>query len=201
MHGMKTFAFAAAILGLTSLTGCPAEEPEDFGTIRIEIAPQNGDTTMFDGTVEVVATVQYETCLRKFYLERNVSYQQTGPEGAAVFEEWADRLCAYDGIVDCEVEEIEQILLEVNDAYNLSVSFKINDPSTLAYRELHVGPIPTEEFAACQDGLRPRVELRQAGLIGRDSEGSKLWDIATLPGQNVAVVGQGAPLRVTVSAD
>jgi hypothetical protein len=199
MHGMKTaFAFTTALVGLTTLTSCKPEEPEDFGTIRIEMAPLGGNTDIFAGTVEVVATVHYETCLQDFYLSRMPTFQQDGPDGAPVFEEWADRLCSseFGDIPDCEVTSIEQSLLEVNNVYTLKVTYKINDYTTLSYRELHVGPIPVEEFADCGDELRPRVELQQSGLLGRDSQGQQLWRISTLPASNVAVANQGAPLRV-----
>jgi hypothetical protein len=202
MHGMRTaFAFVTALVGLTSLASCTPEEPEDFGTVRIEISPLGGAVDMYNGTTEIVATIHYETCLQEFYLQRKPSYQQDGPEGAAVFEEWSERLCSdFDKTVDCEVELMEQVLLELNNVYTLRVTYKINDPSTIAYRELHIGPIPVEGFAECGDGQRPRVELQQAGLVGRDSQGGQLWRISTLPGQNVAVANQGAPLRVeTVS--
>jgi hypothetical protein len=196
---MKTaFAYATALLGLITLTSCQPDEPEDFGTIRIEMAPLAGNTDIFNSTVEVVATVHYETCLQDFYLNRKPTYQQTGPDGAPVFEEWATRLCSseFSDIPDCEVTEIEQALLDVNNVYTLKVTYKINDASTLAYRELHVGPIPTEEFAACGSESRPRVELQQTGLLGRNSMGQQIWRISTLPASNVAVANQGAPLRV-----
>jgi hypothetical protein len=198
MHGMRTaFAFVTALVGLTTLASCTPEEEETFGTIRIEMAPLGGAVSMYNGTAEVVATVHYETCLQEFYLQRNPTFQQDGPDGAAVFEEWRDRLCSdFDKIADCEVTSIEQTLIDVSNVYTLKVTFKINDPSTLAYRELHVGPIPLESFAGCGDNQRPRVELQQAGLIGRSAQGAQLWRISTLPGQNVAVANQGAPLRV-----
>jgi hypothetical protein len=198
MHGLKTaFAFATALVGLTTSTGCTPDEPENFGTIRIEMAPLGGVTDMFIGTTEIVATVHYETCLQEFYMERQPTFQQDGPDGAPVFEEWAGRLCSdFSDIPDCEVTSIEQTLIPDNDVYTLKVTFKINDFSTLAYREVHVGPIPVEAFAGCGDELRPRVELQQSGLLGRDSQGTQIWRISTLPGSNVAIANQGAPLRV-----
>lgn len=203
MHGMRTaFAFAAALVGLTTLAGCPTEEEENFGTIRIEMAPLAGMDEIFIGTTEIVATVHYETCLQDFYLNRNPTYQQTGPDGDAVFQEWAARLCSdFGDIPDCEVTDIQQNLLDVTQTYSLSVTYKVNDFSTIAYREVHVGPIPTEAFASCGDGQRPRVELQQSGLIGRNAQGQNIWRISTLPGSNVAIANQGAPLRVELIAD
>jgi hypothetical protein len=193
----SALVFATALVGLATVTGCADPEPEDHGTIRIEMAPLGGNTDMFIGTTEVTATVHYEPCLQEFYLDRKPTYQQDGPDGAPVFEDWAERLCSdFSDIPDCEVTEIEQSLLDVNDVYTLKVTFKINDASTLAYREVHVGPIPTEAFADCGDGQRAKVELQSSGLIGKDAQGVQLWRISTLPGSNVAIANQGAPLRV-----
>lgn len=194
MHG-RTTALAISLL-LTTLTGCKADEPEDFGTIRIEISPLAGDTDMFAGTVEVVATVHYETCLQRLYMERMPTFQQDGPDGAAVFDEWIDRLCAFDDAPKCEVKSIVQTLIPDNDVYTLKVTYKITDPSSLAYRKLHVGPLPVEDFADCGDNQRPRVELQQSGLLGFNSQGEQLWRISTLPASNVAIANQGAPLRI-----
>lgn len=201
MHGMKTaLAFATALVGLTTLTGCAEEELEDFGTVRIEIAPVGGAPDIIPGTAEIVATVNYETCLQDFYIKRNPNQQQDGVEGAAVFEEWAERLCTdFDDIPDCEVTSIEQQLLEDNDVYSLRVTFKILDPSTIPLREVHVGPLPLESLAGCTGGDLPRVALPGSGLTGRDSNGTPIWRISSLPSPNSAVANQGAPLRVTVT--
>jgi hypothetical protein len=201
--GLKSaFAFATALLGLTTLTGCPADVDENFGTIRIEMAPLAGATEMFIGTTEVVATVHYETCLQDFYMNRNPTFQQDGPDGAAIFEEWVGRLCSdFDDLPDCEVTKIEQTLIPDNDVYTLKVTFKINDPSTLAYREVHVGPLPVEAFAGCGSESAPTVELQQTGLLGRNAQGQNIWRISTLPGSNVAIANQGAPLRVELIAN
>ena len=197
MHRMRTgFAFVT-LLGLTSLAGCTPEEEEDFGTVRIEMAPLAGKSEMFTGTTKIVATVQYETCLQEFYLSKQPTYQQDGPDGAKVFEDWAGRLCTdFDKLPDCEVTSIEQLLIESSNVFSLRVTYKINDPSTIAYREVHVGPLPVEGFADCGDGQRPRVELQGSGLAGYDANDQPLWRISTLPGSNVAVANQGAPLRV-----
>jgi hypothetical protein len=138
--------------------------------------------------------------LRDFYLLRQTDHQKDGVEGAAVFEEWLDRLCTGpDNLVACEVTAIDQTLFTDTDIYTLRVTYKVTDASQIAYRELHVGPLPFEDFAAC-DGTRARVDLQSSGLNGRDSQGKQLWRIATLPSPSVAVAGQGAPLRVDVIA-
>jgi hypothetical protein len=204
MRGPKfLLTFAASLLGLTTLTGCPEPEPENFGTIQIEISPLSGNLDILAGTTEITATVNYENCLQEFYLERNTTYTQDGVEGSAVFADWQARLCAdFEDIPACEVTEIKQNLIEANSVYSLSITYKItdNDPAKLAYRELHVGPIPVEAFAGCGDGENPLVELRQQGLTGYNAAGEQIWRISTLPAQNSAQVGQGAPLRVEVQA-
>lgn len=206
MRGLKfALTFAAGLLGLTTLTGCPEDEPENFGTIRIEISPLGGNVDeILAGTTEITVTVNYENCLQGFYLERNTTYTQDGVDGSAVFAEWKDRLCSseFSDIPSCEVTEIKQNLLEANSVYSLTITYKItdNDPANLAYRELHVGPIPVEAFAGCGDGESPLVELRQPGLIGKNADGLQIWRISTLPAQNSAEAGQGAPLRVEVQA-
>jgi hypothetical protein len=202
MRGHKfALTFAAGLLGLT-LTGCPEPEPENFGTIRIEIAPLGGNIDqILAGTTEITATVNYENCLQKFYLENHTTYTKDGVDGAAVFADFQERLCSdFDDIPSCEVTEIKQNLIEANQVYSLSVTYKItdNDPAKLAYRELHVGPLPLEAFAACGDGESPLVELRQTGLVGKNAAGEQIWRISTLPAQNSAQAGVGAPLRVEV---
>jgi hypothetical protein len=202
MRGNKfVLMFAAGLLGVSTLSGCPEPEPENFGTIRIEIAPLSGELMTLSGTVEITATVNYENCLQKFYLENHTTYTKDGVDGAPVFEDWKGRLCTeFDDIPSCEVTEIKQTLIEANSVYSLSVTYKItdNDPAGLAYRELHVGPIPLEAFAGCTDGESPLVELRQTGLSGNNAAGNQIWRISTLPAQNSAQAGVGAPLRVEV---
>lgn len=201
MRGKKfSMRFAAGLLGLFSLASCAEEEPENFGSVRIEVAPLGGNLDILAGTTEVVATVHYEGCLQDFYLTRNPTYTQDGTNGAPVFEEWKERLCVEDSDTPpCEVELIEQNLVEVNQIYSLSVTYNItdNDPAQIAYREFQVGPIPLEDFAAC-DGDGALVELRQTGLIGKNAQGDQIWRISTLPGVNSARANQGAALQVEV---
>lgn len=204
MRGHKiALTFAAGLLGLTTLAGCTPEEPENFGTVRIEISPLAGNTDILAGTTEIIATVNYESCLQDFYLTRNTTYTQDGVDGSPIFMDWQSRLCSeFDDIPACEVTEIRQSLIEANQVYSLTITYKItdNDPSKLAYRELHVGPLPYEAFANCGEGESPLVELRQPGLIGKNAAGDQIWRISTLPAQNSAQAGQGAPLRVEVQA-
>jgi hypothetical protein len=175
------------------------ESVDGHGSIRIEVAALGGANEIFDGTTEVVATVHYEACLQEFYLDREPSFQQDGPDGEPVFADWATRLCSsFSDSPSCEVTSIEQSLLDANQVYTLKVTFAIEDASTIADREFHVGPLPLEELAGCDENVRPRVELQQSGLIGKNSEGAQIWRISTLPGSNVAVADQDAALRVEI---
>ncbi|NVB40000.1 hypothetical protein G6O69_19300 [Pseudenhygromyxa sp. WMMC2535] len=187
----------AALLALTASSSCKEPEPDKFGTVRIELSPLGGEgDTVFAGTTEVIATVNYEDCLQDFYLIDRTDYQKDGPEGAPVFDQFAETLCTdYDEAPECEVDSIDQTLLEGTDVYNLKVTFTITDPSSLSYRELNIGPLPTEDLAGCS----PIVELNVNGLIGRDANGTQIWGISTLPGSSRATTNQGAPLRVTLA--
>lgn len=205
MRGNKlVLSCVAGLVGLVSLASCTPEEPEDFGTVRIEVSPANGDLMILAGTTEVVATVEYGACLTDFYLNRQPTYTKDGPDGAPVFTDFEARLCSdYDDIPECEITDISQTLISSNDVYRLSVTYKItnNDPASIAYREFHVGPIPVEEFAGCGEGEGALVELATSGLLGKNAQGDTIWRISTLPAQNSARANQGAPLRVTVVAE
>lgn len=204
MRALEKFVLTfAAVIGLTTLTGCQPEEPENFGTVRIEISPLSGNLDILAGTTEITATVNYENCLQEFYLLRNTTFTQDGIDGAAVFADWETRLCTeFSDIPACEVVEMRQNLIEANSVYSLTITYRItdNDPAKLAYRELHVGPLPYDYFAGCGNGESPLVELRQPGLIGKNANGDQIWRISTLPAQNSAEAGQGAPLRVEVQS-
>lgn len=184
---------------MATLTGCKDPEPEDFGAVKIELKQANSMEDTFGGTTEIVVTMLYDECLRDFYLLHHPEYQQDGIEGAALFDEWIDRLCdpGLEKVIDCEVTDIDQTLIEDTNIYQLKVTYKINDLTSLSLGYIHVGPFPTEEFASeCE--LRPTVELRSNGVIGRDAQGNQLWGIKTLPGSAKAVANQGAPLRIDV---
>jgi hypothetical protein len=184
---------------MATLTGCKDPEPDNFGAVKIELNPVNTTDNIFGGTTEVVVTMLYQECLTDFYLLHHPEYQQDGIEGAALFEEWKDRLCdpGNEKVIDCEVTDMDQTLIEDTNVYQLRVTYKINDLSTLQLGYIHVGPFPTAEFASDCDE-RPTVELRANGVIGRDADGQQIWGIKTLPGSSVAVANQGAPLRIDV---
>lgn len=226
MRRMKSFAGVVSCLSSIALCwACEAEPSQDsgtssgtdtgtaeagetegtpddgHGTVRIQVSPRAGDATIFDGTTHVVATVSYDSCLQDFYLQTNPTMQQQGPDGAPVFASWQAQLCsAFPNVPSCTVADIEQTLLENNDVYTLRVTYAIDDPTTIADREFHVGPLPTETLAACGGGLRPTVELRQSGLFGRDGGGNQVWRIDVLPAQNSAIADQGVALRVEVES-
>lgn len=184
---------------MASLTGCQEPEPDNFGTVKIELAAVNSADEVFGGTTQVVVTMLYGDCLRDFYLQHHPEYQQDGIEGAALFDEWAEKLCdpGLEKVIDCEVTSIDQTLIENTSVYQLKVTYQINDPSTLQLGYIHVGPFPTDEFASdCTE--RPTVELRSNGVLGSDAQGVQIWSIKTLPGSSMAVANQGAPLRIDV---
>ena len=166
---------------------------DNHGTVRIEVSPLAGDLTIFDGTAEVRAIVNYQSCLTDFYLG-NPGWQPEGVDGASVFAAFTDMLCGFELSPDCSVNEIQQTLLEGTDVYTLSVSYAVADPASLAYAEISVGPLPALSLTVCT----PEVELRQNGLAGYDDQGTMIWRISTLGASNVAKTDQGAPLRVEV---
>jgi hypothetical protein len=181
--------------GSEAATETGEDTMDGHGSVRIEIVPLGGDTSIFDGTTEVVATVHYESCLQDFYLSTNPEFAKDGPDGAPIFGAWVDKLCAdFAGSPVCSVVEIGQTLLPDNAVFSLRVSYAIADAASLSDSELHVGPLPTTELAGCEAS----VELQQSGLIGRDADGVDIWRISTLPASNRATTDQGAPLRVEV---
>lgn len=199
MRRANTLLACLAVFAMATLTGCPDPEPDKFGAVKIELNPATTTENIFGGTTEVVVTMLYQDCLQDFYLLDHVEYQQDGIEGAALFEEWKAELCNPDRekVIDCEVTDIDQTLISDTNVYQLRVTYKINDLSTLQLGYIHVGPFPTEEFTSdCE--ARPTVELRANGVIGRNAQGSQIWGIKTLPGSSVAVANQGAPLRIDV---
>lgn len=186
--------------GMTSETGETGDPAADgHGSIRIEIATADDDLTFLEDTSEIVALVHYEACLQEFYLFRQPSYTRDGADGAPVFADWMTRLCSDDeGGPHCDVVDITQNLIEASDVYTLSVTLGIQDPSTIANRQIQVGPIPLAALAACEAGQQPRVELRQTSLIGRNAMGEQIWRIGSLPALNSGVADQAAVLRVEV---
>jgi hypothetical protein len=100
--------------------------------------------------------------------------QQDGADGAPVFASWHDLLCGFADTPACTVTAIQQTLIEANAVFTLTVSYAIEDPSTIVYREFHVGPLPLATLAACGDGQMPTVEVLQTALIGRDANGDQM---------------------------
>ncbi|MFV8748955.1 hypothetical protein ACNOYE_00230 [Nannocystaceae bacterium ST9] len=195
-----TTLLAFCALTLATLSGCKDPEPENFGTVKIELSPVAGSQGVFNNTTEVVVTLLYGDCLQDFYLVDHPEYQKDGVKGASLFEEWSDKLCDPDleKVIDCEVTSIDQDLIENTNIYQLKVTYAVKDPSTLQLGYIHVGPFPTEDYAGETCDTRPTVELRANGVIGRDGNGTQIWGIKTLPGSSIAVANQGAPLRIDV---
>jgi hypothetical protein len=172
------------------------ETMDGYGTIRLEISPVGGDASIFDGTTSIRVTVNYESCLQDFYLS-NPEFLQDGPDGMPVFDAWLYKLCAdFQGTPVCVVEEIKQSFILANDVYALTIAYQIGEPENLADSELRVGPLPTSELAGCP----AQVEVRQAGMVGLDSNGIQIWRISTLPAMNTAETDQATPIRVEVEA-
>lgn len=179
-------------------TGEPATATH--GTIHIEIAPLGGDPGVFDGTSEIVVTVNYLDCLQGFYLGQGASWAQTGSDGASVFASFADSLCT--DFVDapsfvppaCSVTDITMTVDSNASTYTLQIRYAISDASTLSEAELPVGPLPFQELAGCG----PSVEVRSSGVEGFDALGDQIWRIGTVSGSNQASTDQLTPLRVEI---
>jgi hypothetical protein len=170
------------------------EQTDGHGTVAIQVFPIAGDASLFEGTTEVVATVHYQSCLQDFYLG-SPEYFKSGPEGAPIFEAWLYKLCAdFENTPECLVDEISQAFILESDVYTLMVTYSIGAAASLSGSEFRLGPLPTSELAGCEAG----VEVQQAGLIGRDTNGTMIWRISTLPANNTAVTDQDTPLVVEV---
>lgn len=155
--------------GDTSSGGEPALTHGSF-SLRLERSDsQTSDP--FAGTGTVIATFEYEQCLRQFY-ETHPQWSDDGPQGVAIFggreaggEGWRDRLCEQSD-AQCEIASIGQ------DVDMLSVTYRVSGP--LEGHTLEFGPVPTEALAACSDGVAPT--MRFVGVRGYDAEtGELLW--------------------------
>jgi hypothetical protein len=187
-----------AVPAIALLTGCPEEEPEDYGTINY-FFDRAGAEDPFTGTTEVVLSADYlDDCLagEDGFYTTNPQYLKDGKDGAAAFEEWAGRLCDPGEDfnargIDCEVKVIEQI--DATDRFTLRVTYEIFDDD-MTQRELAFGPLPTEHLAGCE----PRVQLFGDAAFGRNSQGDVIWSVQTLPGSPTAATNQGAPMIIEI---
>lgn len=188
-----------------ALPGCPSEDEDlTHGYIKMELRRgQNQAESPYPGTVEIVATVQYDKCIADFY-DANPNYQQDGVDGELVFgseelggEGWIDRLCdgAENDQVDCTVLEIRQ-QLNVQPKH-LVVRYKINGPN-LETRFLKVGPFPTTETAQCDAGGLAIVRVPGNAAVGYDANGNQIWVPGTVtPSQAETNQGQ----RIEINAE
>ncbi|MCY0989154.1 hypothetical protein OV203_18600 [Nannocystis sp. ILAH1] len=177
-----------AALGLCStsalfVSACKEEAEEPFGFTCVElIQAENQDENPFAGTAKIKVTLKYEPCLIDYYTKTNVDQAMNGKEGEAVFSEWAERLCTEgvaDPLVACEVESFAQTLQpsETNPIYQMTVTYRVTDPSKISGRTLLWGPGPVEAYADCATGQRPFVRLTlPSDVIGIDKDNKTLWN-------------------------
>ncbi|PCC71183.1 hypothetical protein SAMN02745121_04853 [Nannocystis exedens] len=177
-----------AALGLCTtstlfLSACPQEEEEKFGFTCVELnQADNQDEDPFVGTAKIKVTLKYEPCLIDYYTKTNVDQAMNGKDGEAVFAEWADRLCSEsvgDPLVACEVESFAQTLQpsDNNPIFQMTVTYRVTDPTKISNRTLLWGPGPVEAYAECTGNLRPFVKLTlPSDVIGVDKDGKTLWN-------------------------
>ncbi len=199
---MSSFRLLLAPALVIPLSGCPEdEEILTHGYVKLEMRRgESQATNPFVGTASVIATMDYDDCLKGFY-DANPSLTQDGPEGAKVFgtredggEGWADRLCE-DGQessqASCTITELEQQLEKVKQ---LTITYNITDE--LENHVLLFGPLPTKATAKCAD---PIVKVSANGAIkGRNGDGDTVWETESFS-PNAAVTGQGGEIVVKAS--
>lgn len=165
------------------VSACKEEAEEPFGFTCVElIQAENQDENPFAGTAKIKVTLKYEPCLIDYYTKTNVDQAMNGKDGEAVFGEWAERLCSEsvsDPLVACEVESFAQTLQasETNPIYQMTVTYRVTDPSKISGRTLLWGPGPVEAYADCPSGQRPFVKLTlPSDVIGIDKDNKTLWN-------------------------
>ncbi len=198
-------AVAAMAMGVSTTT-CKPEDPEPtHGYVCVDLnRGQNADDSVFAGTTEIRVRLHYAACLQDFYISQHPEYRLDGAEGEAVFLEAASTLCEPDAedrsmALDCTVEGLEnfeQVIRDTdnNATYNLTVTYKLNNPGDAAQvvgRRLHFGPIPLEEAIdpADEDGEAPLIVCEtdspvvsinaNADVQGYDASGAAIWQIET----------------------
>jgi len=166
--------------GLVLVLACSNDD--EYGVVELEFT---GRSAASAGTVEVAATMQYLDCLVGFY-DGHPELRQDGTEGASIFAEWEGRLC--DGSsVSCSSVEISQNL-DVPVPV-LTVEYAVS--GDVDGRGVQVGPFPTSDTAGCQ------AEVHMRSVVGRNAEGVGVWTVESFSSAD-AVVGQGAPISVTI---
>lgn len=177
-----------AVLGLCTtsalfLSACKEEAAEEFGFTCVELVQaQNQEENPFLGTAQIKVTLKYEQCLIDYYTKTNTDQAMNGKDGEAVFGEWADRLCSEsvsDSLVACEVESFAQTLQpsENNPIFQMTVTYRVTDPSKVNSRTLLWGPGPVQAYADCTGALKPFVKLTlPSDVIGIDKDGKTIWN-------------------------
>lgn len=174
--------------GLSS-TGCKEEEAEEFGFTCIELLTgESVEGDPFLNTRKILATLDYQPCLKDYYLNKHPEMRQNGKEGPAVFEEWKERLCTedVDRRIECEVEAFNQTIQQTGtEAYKMGITYITPKPDQLNGRRLLWGPGPLPDFAECASGLKPYASLTTlSGVIGLDKDGKTIWSIQKFSDEN-----------------
>jgi len=173
---------AGCMVGGLSLMSCKSEDPEEFGFTCIDLnTGESVEGDPFLGTYRITVRLNYEGCLKDYYLNKHPEMRLDGTAGPAVFEEWKERLCSeeVEGRIECEVEEFQQVLMQTGtEAYYMTISYITPKSDQLSGRKLLWGPGPLEDFAECSDAERPFVNLSAlSGVIGEDKDGNALWQV------------------------
>ncbi len=189
------------ILGaLLGFSACTEDEPEDWGTIHLELQRENAQEDPFVGTASIVVQAVYGDCLTDFYTVSNTQYTLEGVEGAAIFEEWSERICdssEFPQVIDCEIAGLESFNQNFAQALpELQIEYTVLDSTSLQGADIRVGPLPTERLT---DGCTPTVSVNAGNAVfGRDSNGSSLWEVGTTQNASSVATNQGAPARINV---
>lgn len=163
-----------------STTG-PAEEEEPFGFVCASIRKARSvEADPFVGTAQLRLTLKYDQCLIDYYNKRHPEHRFDAAEGAAIVEEWRERLCSEsvdDPLVGCEVAASAQTFDEAASKFEMSIIYTIADPTQLDGRVLLWGPGPVDATAECEAGQLPSARMTlQTDLVGLDAGGAVLWN-------------------------
>ncbi len=196
---MRTTLTSAFVLPLlVALAGCEEPEPEQFGTVMIELQRSPSESqSPFLGTKFITVFLDYKECLATFYTTDHPDYQQDGVQGAPIFEDWAtNKLCdkgRYDkSIPTCTITQMDQVIQTqgVTDVTRLIITYDLSSDDVEGLH-LPFGPLPTQELAGCS----PLVQLTGPSVQGKDGMGNAVWNIASFENAT-ARVGQGASIQI-----
>ncbi len=179
---VRALLMAGCTVGGLMLTSCGKEEAEEFGFTCIDLNQgESVEGDPFVGTYKIVARLNYEPCLKDYYLNKHPEMRLDGTDGPAVFEEWKERLCSEEipGRIECEIAAFSQVLMQTGtEAYYMQVEYITPKSEELNGRKLLWGPGPLPDYAECGEGLKPYVNLSTlSGVIGEDKNGKTLWQV------------------------